>query len=271
MKKVIVCLLIAISGNAAAQKNAIQNGKNLNYMESNMVTKSGVKIEITEKGNGIIPSKGDRLTVHYSGKLTNGTKFDSSYDRNQPFTFMVGEGQVIVGWDEAFAQLHQGDKAILTVPAEAAYGNREVGGIPANSTLIFEVELLNVKPKIKAEPYDVKGKDTLKLASGLEYIVLKKGQGKPATVGTMVTVHYSGYLMDGSLFDSSVERGEPIEFRLGEGRVIEGWEQGIALLHVGSKARFIIPYSLGYGEQGYPPVIPAKATLVFDVELIDVN
>ena len=143
--------------------------------------------------------------------------------------------------------------------------------IPANSTLIFEVELISVKPKISAQPYDVAGKDTLKLESGLEYIMVKQGAGKAASPGAKVSVHYTGYLKDGSIFDSSVERGEPIEFRLGEGRVIKGWEQGIALLNVGSKCRLIIPYTLAYGEQGYPPIIPAKATLVFDVELVDVN
>ena len=84
-------------------------------------------------------------------------------------------------------------------------------------------------------------------------------------------VHYSGYLQDGSMFDSSVERGQPLDFPLGQGKVIKGWDEGIALLKVGEKARLIIPQELGYGERGYPPIIPAKATLIFDVELVDVK
>ena len=236
-----------------------------------MTTESGVEIKITHKGKGARPSQGDRVIVHYTGKLEDGTKFDSSVDRDEPFRFNVGAGQVIRGWDEAFMMLEQGDKATLTIPAEAGYGKRAVGIIPANSTLVFDVELLEVIPKIKVVPYNVDGLEKQKLPSGLEYIMLKKGNGKSATQGSTVSVHYSGYLEDGTLFDSSVERGEPIEFMLGTGRVIQGWEQGIQLLNVGSQCRLIIPYQLGYGKQGYPPVIPEEATLVFDVELMDVK
>jgi peptidylprolyl isomerase len=266
MQKLIVSLLTISMG----CKTTSQTINELNQQSKIMTTASGVKIEITHKGNGIKPAEGDKVTVHYTGRLTDGTRFDSSVDRNSPFSFNVGTGQVIQGWDEAFLELQQGDKAIITIPPDAGYGSRAVGSIPANSTLVFEVELLSVKPKIKAIPYDVSGKDTQKLPSGLEYIMIKNGSGKQAAAGAMVSVHYSGYLSDGSLFDSSVERGEPIEFRLGEGRVIQGWEQGIGLLKVGSQCRLIIPYPLGYGEQGYPPVIPAKSTLIFDVELMDV-
>jgi len=270
-KTIIIVLLLAAckTTNKTADKNSqiiIQQS-----MSNTLTTPSGVKIEITQKGNGLKASAGDKVTVHYTGKLTNGKKFDSSVDRGQPFAFAVGTGQVIKGWDEAFLMLQVGDKATLTIPAEAGYGSRALDSIPANSTLVFDVELLSVKPKIKAQPFDVAGKDTATLESGLKYIMIKKGAGKAAAAGSNVSVHYTGYLPDGSIFDSSVERGEPIEFRLGEGRVIQGWEQGIALLNVGSQCRLIIPYQLGYGERGYPPVIPAKSTLVFDVELMDVN
>lgn len=107
--------------------------------------------------------------------------------------------------------------------------------------------------------------------SGLHYIVEEEGTGEQAVAGKTVKVHYSGYLTDGSKFDSSVDRGEPIEFPLGKGMVIPGWEEGIALMKVGGKSKLIIPYYLAYGEQGRAPVIPPKATLIFDVELVDVN
>jgi peptidylprolyl isomerase len=236
-----------------------------------LTTLSGVTIKILTKGEGIKPATGDKITVHYSGKLTDGTKFDSSYDRNQPFSFTLGTGQVIKGWDDAFAMLQVGDKAEIIIPSALGYGSQANGSIPANSVLIFDVELISVKQKITATPYAVADLDTNETKSGLKYIMVKKGAGKQAAPGDNVSVHYTGYLMDGTMFDSSVERGEPISFRLGGGQVIQGWEQGIALLNVGGKARLIIPYALGYGEQGYPPVIPAKATLVFDVELVDVN
>jgi peptidyl-prolyl cis-trans isomerase A (cyclophilin A) len=87
----------------------------------------------------------------------------------------------------------------------------------------------------------------------------------------MVRVHYTGKLPDGKIFDSSIPRGEPIEFKLGAGRVIKGWDEGIALMKVGGKATLTIPPHLGYGERGAGGVIPPNATLIFDVELVDVK
>jgi len=257
-------------------KNTKQTTANNNTMPQTqedivLTTPSGVTIKLTKKGDGLKPSTGDKITVHYKGRLTDGTVFDSSYDRNQPFSFTLGTGQVIQGWDDAFAMMQTGDQAEIIIPPALGYGSHANGKIPANSTLIFNVELISVKQKIAAVPYNVDGFDTIETKSGLKYIMVKKGAGKQAAPGTSVSVHYTGYLTDGTKFDSSVERGEPITFRLGEGRVIQGWEQGIALLNVGGKTRLIIPYNLGYGEQGYPPVIPAKATLIFDVDLVDVN
>ena len=100
---------------------------------------------------------------------------------------------------------------------------------------------------------------------------MAKGKGEHATFGRNVKVHYTGYLDNGTVFDSSIDRGEPIEFQLGKGLVIPGWEEGIALMSVGDKYRLIIPYNLAYGASGRPPMIPPKAQLTFDVELVGVN
>ncbi len=234
-------------------------------------TASGLKYKITEAGTGIQIKNGDKVTVHYTGKLTNGSKFDSSKDRNQPFSFKVGAGQVIRGWDEGLALLKVGDKATLTIPAELGYGSRDMGTIPANSTLIFDIEVIDAVEAVSAKPYDVAGKDTLTTASGLKYIYVNKGTGAQAEKGKTVSVHYTGYLMDGKMFDSSVERGEPIVFPLGQGMVIPGWEEGIALMKVGDKIRLIIPSNLAYGERGAGGVIPPNATLIFDCELVNVQ
>jgi peptidyl-prolyl cis-trans isomerase A (cyclophilin A) len=129
-----------------------------------------------------------------------------------------------------------------------------------------EAEVAAAK-KLLAETYP----NAKATASGLMYVMEKEGTGKQATAGSTVKVHYTGKLTNGSKFDSSLDRGEPIEFPLGKGQVIPGWDEGIALFKVGGKGTLIIPYQLGYGERGYPPIIPAKAMLIFDIELIEVK
>ena len=110
-----------------------------------------------------------------------------------------------------------------------------------------------------------------KTESGLRYKMIQKGTGKNAENGKTVAVHYEGSLETGKVFDSSYPRKKPIEFKRGQGQVIEGWDEGIALLQVGDKARFVIPSHLAYGESGAGGVIPPNATLIFDVELMDVK
>lgn len=107
--------------------------------------------------------------------------------------------------------------------------------------------------------------------SGLRYKILQNGDGKQATKGAMVSVHYKGQLLDGTVFDSSYKRKQPIDFAIGVGQVIAGWDEGIQLLKVGDKARLVIPSDLAYGSQGAGGVIPPNATLIFDVELMDVK
>jgi len=291
MKKVfLLSLLVLLSGSAAIAQSttkktttkkattkktsATKKSKTmrvLNNVGDTVTTKSGLKIVLKAKGTGVKVDSGDNVTIHYDGTFPDGKFFDSSVKRGQPFKTKIGVGQVIKGWDEGVTMLNVGDTAQMIIPPHLGYGSAARGGIPANSTLIFDVIVLDVQKPVKLVPYDVKGKAVVKTASGLEYVVVNKGAGAQAAAGRSVTVHYSGYLLDGSKFDSSVERGDPFVFQLGQGRVIQGWDEGVALMKEGDKFRFIIPYALAYGEQGYPPVIPAKTSLVFDVELIKVQ
>jgi len=111
----------------------------------------------------------------------------------------------------------------------------------------------------------------MKTASGLEYVETLAGTGAQAQAGKFVCVHYTGKFQDGKVFDSSIPRGEPLEFQLGAGRVIKGWDEGIAMMKVGGKATLTIPPHLAYGERGAGGVIPPNATLVFDVELVSIR
>lgn len=107
---------------------------------------SDLQIERLHPGAGPMPTRGQTVVVHYTGRLTNGTKFDSSVDRNEPFEFVLGQGQVIEGWDKGLAQMQVGEKARLTIPGSMAYGEQGYPGvIPPNATLVFDVELLEIR------------------------------------------------------------------------------------------------------------------------------
>lgn len=231
-------------------------------------TASGVKYTVLKATDGPSPQAGDRVTMHYRGLLTDSTQFDSSLDRGEPFEFRVGMGQVIKGWDEIVPMMKKGEKWRIVIPPDMGYGARGAGNaIPPNATLIFEMELLDFTSPVTAKPFDVEGLSAQE-ADGLTFFVVTPGSGDKPTAGDFVEVHYSGYFEDGKKFDSSVDRGEPIEFELGQGRVIDGWEKSLLDMQVGEKRRVVIPPALAYGAEGKPPRIPANATLTFDMELI---
>lgn len=245
------------------------------HSQKKITTDSGLYIEIHEKGQGDRIEEGCQVEVDYNVYLAgDSTKFDSSYDRGFPLKFTIGEGTVIEGWEEAMLYLKEGSVADLILPPEIAYGEAGSGDlVPPNATLWFEVNVRSVAwPPDPPKEFKIKRKmDTVCLESGLSYILVEDNPaGEQVDTGMVVSVHYSGFLLDGSSFDSSVMRDEPISVPVGIGKVIKGWDEGLSSLKVGEKARLIIPYELGYGAMGRPPMIPGYSTLIFDVEVLEI-
>jgi FKBP-type peptidyl-prolyl cis-trans isomerase len=213
-----------------------------------------------------------KLAMANSGPATNGSQF---YITHVPTPWLDGKhtvfGAVIEGQDVVDA-IAQGDALsaveILRVGAVAEAFN----AVEAFRTFEGSREKREVEEQAKQkELLDSVAIGYDETASGLRYQILQQGTGKQATKGAGVSVHYKGQLLDGTVFDSSYKRKEPIDFNLGVGQVIAGWDEGIQLLKVGDKARFVIPSNLAYGSAGAGGVIPPDATLIFDVELMGVK
>lgn len=242
------------------------------------VTNSGLQYMILEEGpeEGATPVSTDQVTVHYVGTLRDGMEFDSSRARGAAATFPLN--QVIPGWTEGVQLMSEGDKYRFFIPPDLAYGEGGTPGGPIgpNEALIFEVELLNVvnpERNLSASTAFLEEnaeKDNVKVTeSGLQYQVLREGDagGASPDATDIVNVDYAGRLINGTEFDSSYQRGEPIVFPLNQ--VIPGWTEGVQLMSEGDKYRFFIPPDLAYGASGKGPIGPNEA-LIFEVELHDV-
>jgi peptidylprolyl isomerase len=232
-------------------------------------TASGLASKVLTPGTGKDhPGPTDKVKVNYTGWTKAGQMFDSSVTRGQPASFPLNG--VIPGWTEGLQLMVTGEKRRFWIPAALAYGERPRMGQPSGD-LTFDVELLDITPAPKPPPVpeDVKAvpASAKKTASGLAYRVLTPGTGKDhPTAASNVIVNYSGWTTDGKMFDSSVTRGQPARFGLGN--VIKGWTEGVQLMTKGQKMRFWIPGSLAYGDKPARPGAPA-GMLVFDIELID--
>jgi FKBP-type peptidyl-prolyl cis-trans isomerase len=246
-------------------------------------------VKTLAQGNGPVVKKGDFVLVNYLGQLWNsGQPFDNSFDRGQPFGVKVGAGEVIKGWDQALAGQKAGSRIEMAIPPDLAYGAQgQPPTIPPNSTLVFVVDLLNstaaraakgavqpqndaTLPKVGTNTDDKAPSIDVPKAPAPKNLVAKyiiEGTGPAVKSSDTVIVQYKGVLWDGGKqFDSSYDRGQPAVFALHQ--VVPGWAEGLTGKKVGSRVLIVVPPSLGYKSQGYPPAIPPNATLVFSVDIL---
>ncbi|MFA6401621.1 MAG: FKBP-type peptidyl-prolyl cis-trans isomerase [Salinivirgaceae bacterium] len=231
-------------------------------------TPSGLKYLITRQGKGDFPKNGDRVWVHYNAKYVNDSVYDSSNDRG-PMDFYLGQGQLIKGWEEGLQLIKPGGAIILIVPPQLAYGSEVRPNIPANSTLKFEIALIQVNKGLPIEPFSVEGKTIEKGKKKLKYVLIEPGSGSLAQFGDNAYIHYTGFLPDGTIFDSSVKKGDPVRITVGSKQVIEGWDLGLFLMKKGTKIKLYIPPKLAYGNEGYKNLVPENSPIILDLEMVD--
>ncbi len=273
------------------------------YLEENDIStkplESGLYFIREKKGRGSKPAIGEMVSFHMTVGLLDGTSIFSTHERGEPIEIEYGQRFDTEGLEEGLGLLRKGGKARLIVPSSLGFGAEQRGQIiPPYSTLIYDVELVKIRSKAEYEKEQAAARkkresenerrkneegDLIEAylkennitafpeESGLIFISKEQGTGTQAEDGKKVSVHYTGRLLNGTVFDSSIDKGEPYSFMLGQGQVIRGWDEGIALMKEGGKATLIIPSDLGYGSRGAGDQIPPFSPLVFDVELVDVE
>jgi len=211
-----------------------------------------LKIEDIKVGHGEAAAAGDTLWMLYTGTLMTGKKFDSTADRgNKPFKVMLGQGQVIEGWDKGLVGMKPGGERKLSIPASMAYGDQDKGTIPPNSDLLFDVQLLALVKQ--GDERTVLQKD------------LKEGTGPAVKKGDKVTLDYVAKLPTGEVGDSTYELHKPITFVVGSNRAMDGIDYGVLGMKVGGKREIIVPPALGPTQP--TAKIPYDSVLTIDLEL----
>ncbi len=258
------------------QANALLTDLTEKHKAEVVTTKTGLRYIITQPGEGEAPVEGDKLTLNLKFTLADGTVIDDSSKNEDPLVIPVGENLRLDGLTEGLAGMKKGEKRTLVIPHKLGFGEAGAGAdIPPFATLIFQLEIIDVKSDkkligalIAKLKKDHPKAELVTTKSGLRYVVTKAGAGEKVGNGKKIKAHYTGRFLDGKVFDSSVKRGEPLEFVVGTGQVIKGWDEALSDMKKGEKRILIIPHQLAYGERGRGPIPPAS-TLVFDVELVD--
>ena len=262
------------------------------YIVENQITvtpePSGAYIIPLEKGKGRCPVKGEKVELDFSASLLNGQSVGTTFDSPDKFSFVLGEGYTIQGWEEIVPKMHLGERVLAIIPYDLAYGEHSVGSIPAYSNLVYDIKLLKITTAKELQDEAERAMKALKAdsekaffeylkanditeytASGLFFNKLVTTEGEKPQDGQIARIKFDASYLDGTPLGSSEQLGEYYDVVMGQGKVLKGLEEGIGMMRVGEKARFVLPYTLAYGANPYGN-IPAYSNLVFDVELLDV-
>jgi len=280
MKKLSIWILLAV-GVAACNQNGMKTTPDgLEYQF--FVDKPGETVKVGE----II--KYDMIVKNAKDSVLRDTRKEPA-----PAMSMIQTAPFKGALEEGLAMLSEGDSALFLVSADSIFEKPQKMPMPpfiekgSKLKFIIKINKISTQEELRKEEELAQKKqieqddqlikdyiakngltDTQRTASGIYYIAKEKGKGEQAMVGDTVKVHYTGKLLNGRVFDSSVERKEPFEFPLGRGMVIRGWDEGITLMKVGDKGTLLIPSPLAYGTRGAGAVIPPNSVLIFDVELL---
>lgn len=297
MNKLILCItaFVAFAFQASAQTDFVQTPK-------------GARYRIIKHGNGDKVKLNDVITFQFLVKTDKDSVLESSYQVGRPAKTQVRASQNVADLMEVFPNLSVNDSALIRIPTDTMFAQHEEQRppfFPKGSFLNFVVKIEKIQAltevmgeakaameKMRTDEAQTSAKyiaDNKLMpkttASGLKYVVTRTAAGRKPLAGDTLLVNYTGKLLNGKVFDSSVEsvakasglqqpgrNYEPIEVAVGKGQVIQGWDEGLLLLNEGSKATFIIPSNLAYGERGTPDgTIPPFSTLAFDVEVVKVK
>lgn len=267
---ILVALLLVIG--CSKRPDVIKKASGLEYADDSLGTGRAAKI-------------GDLISIHFdawiikdSTNLFNDWTKDStrlassiggSRIYGRPIKFVLGKDAFINGVDGGIEGMKVGGYRTIIVPAKLAYADKGFGPIPPNSSLKFQVQLLEVKDAIVVKQWDVDSTKYKKTKDGLKYIIIEPGEGAAIDSGDVVTLHYSVFLLNGKKSDSSVERDEPLVFPYKLQKFIRGFSEGIGMLKKGGKAKLIVPPDLAYGSKGNN-IIPPNSTLIFDIQILNV-
>ncbi len=258
-------------------------------------TASGLMYKFHVDKEGVAAKKGDIVKLHFALKTEKDSVLRSTFKEGNPAEMPLREGTFKASLEEGLMMMSAGDSATFLINADSLFAKMFYAPLPAfirsGSNVSFVIKMIKTmseeeykkeQDKIAAEMIGKEDKTIqeymtknnlkgTKTASGLYYVQTQPGTGAKAEKGKTVSVHYTGKLLNGTKFDSSVDRGQPFEFGLGAGQVIQGWDEGIALMSVGEKGTLLIPSTMGYGARGAGGSIPPNSVLIFDVELLGIK